>query len=377
MELMAMKLFSVRPQIHKFSDFSGFVAEFKVGKGDLVLTNEIIYENFMKSLNLESDFLFQERYGVGEPSNTMIDKIVKEITGKEYQRIIAVGGGTIIDICKILALKNTGSTLEMFERKCPIIKEKQLIIIPTTCGTGSEVTNLTIAEIVEKQTKLGLGVDVMYADQVVLIPELVKGLPYKFFVFSSVDALIHGVESFVAPKSNSYTELFGVRAIDLILNGYLKIVKDGANSRFDIIEDFLVASNYAGIAFGNTGVGAVHALSYPLGGNYHVPHGEANYQFLIEVFKTYQKLQPEGKIQKLTGILAKALQLEGCGDVFDQLEAILNKLLPKKRLRDYGMKAAEIETFADSVLEKQQRLLVNNYTPFTRETIISIYQKLY
>jgi 4-hydroxybutyrate dehydrogenase len=372
-----MKLFSVRPQIHRFSDFSGFAAEFKVGQGDLVLTNEIIYENFMKSLNLKSDFLFQERYGVGEPSNIMIDKIVKEIVGKDYQRIIAVGGGTIIDICKILALKNIGSTLEMFERKCPINKEKQLVIIPTTCGTGSEVTNLTIAEIVEKQTKLGLGVDEMYADQVVLIPELVKGLPYKFFVCSSVDALIHGVESFVAPKSNCYTERFGVQAINLILNGYLKIVTGGENSRFDIIEDFLVASNYAGIAFGNTGVGAVHALSYPLGGNYHVPHGEANYQFFIEVFKTYQRLKPEGKIQKLTAILAQALRLEEDGAVFDQLEAILNKLLPKKRLRDYGMKAAEIETFADSVLEKQQRLLVNNYAPFTRETIIGIYRKLY
>jgi 4-hydroxybutyrate dehydrogenase len=230
---------------------------------------------------------------------------------------------------------------------------------------------------VEKQTKLGLGVDEMYADQVVLIPELVKGLPYKFFVFSSIDALIHGFESFVAPKSNCYTELFGVRAINLILNGYLKMVRDGENSRFDIIEDFLVASNYAGIAFGNTGVGAVHALSYPLGGNYHVPHGEANYQFFVEVFETYQRLKPEGKIQKLTTILAQALQLEEDDAVFEQLEAILNKLLPKKRLRDYGMKATEIETFSVSVLEKQQRLLVNNYTPFTKETIMDIYRKLY
>lgn len=372
-----MRLLYVKPQIHKFDNFAEFAKEFNIGQGDLVFTHEFMYEPFMKNLKLESDFMFQERYGAGEPSNTMIDNIINDIGGKNYKRIIAVGGGTVIDIAKLFVLKGTNKTLDLFERKVPLIKCRELVIVPTTCGTGSEVTNLSIVEIKEKQTKLGLGVDEMYADHTVLIPELVKGLPYKFFVFSSVDALIHAVESFVSPKSNCYTELFSVSAIKMILGGYLKVVEKGESYRLEIIEDFLVASNYAGIAFGNTGVGAVHALSYPLGGNYHVPHGEANYQFFTEVFKTYLKLKPEGKIQRLNKILADALNAENNADLYENLEDVLNRMLPKKRLRDYGMKEEEIALFSDSVIEKQQRLLVNNYAPFSRDEIYKIYKNLY
>jgi len=372
-----MRLLYVKPQIHKFNKFDEFAKEFNVGKGDLVFTHEFIYEPYIKSLNIESDFLFQEKYGFGEPSNAMIDRIIEDMVDKEYKRIIAIGGGTVIDIAKLFVLKGKNKTLDLFERKVPIIKDKELIIIPTTCGTGSEVTNLSIVEIKEKQTKMGLGCDELYADHTVLIPELVKSLPYKFFVFSSVDALIHAVESFVSPKSNCYSELFSLNAINIILNGYMKIIENGEDYRLDIIEDFLVASNYAGVAFGNTGVGAVHALSYPLGGNYHVPHGEANYQFFTEVFKTYDRLKPQGKIGILNKTLKAVLNIKDSADIYGALEDVLNKMLSKKKLRDYGMREEEVGLFTDSVIEKQQRLLVNNYTPFTREDIQGIYKRLY
>jgi 4-hydroxybutyrate dehydrogenase len=305
-----MKLLSVRPQVYKFNIFADFAKEFSIGKGDLLLTNEFIYEPYMKGLNLDCDYVFQEKYGMGEPSDDMINQILKAMGDKEYKRIIAVGSGTVIDIAKILALKGIKTALDAFEKRVPLAKDKELVIVPTTCGTGSEVTNISIAEIKEKHTKMGLALDEMYADSAVLIPELLKSLPYKFFVYSSIDALIHAIESYVSPKSNCYTELYSVAAINMIIKGYQNIIEKGPESRFDIMEDFLIASNYAGIAFGNTGVGAVHALSYPLGGGYHVPHGEANYQFFTEVFKKYNSKNPSGKIQRINAVLAAALGVE-------------------------------------------------------------------
>lgn len=372
-----MKLISIKPQIFKFNEFKDFAEEFKIDEKDLIFTHQFIYEPFMKSLNLTSDFLFQEKYGMGEPSDEMINKIIQTIGKKQYKRIIAIGGGTIIDIAKLLVLKDAKYAIDIFEKRIPFIKERELVIVPTTCGTGSEVTNISIAEMKEKKTKMGLAVDEISADYAVLIPELVKSLPYKFFVCSSIDALIHAVESYVSPKSTCYTELFSLKAISMILNGYLKMIEKGQDYRFEIMEDFLVASNYAGIAFANTGVGAVHALSYPLGGNYHVPHGEANYQFFTEVFKTYNKLNPSGKIKELNKILSDILGTQNNSGVYDALEGVLNKLLSKKNLKEFGMKKEEIEVFTDSVIAMHQRLLVNNYVPLSREQMLNIYEKLF
>ncbi|WP_432405981.1 4-hydroxybutyrate dehydrogenase [Wukongibacter sp. M2B1] len=372
-----MKLFELKSQLYRFDNFKAFAEAFNIGKNDLILTHQFLYDPFMKDLKLDADVLIQEKYGTGEPSDEMINTIIADIYDKQYKRVFAIGGGTVIDIAKLLIFKDGKNTLDMFEKRIEFIKDKELIVVPTTCGTGSEVTNISIAEIKEKETKMGLAIDELYPDYAVLIPELVKGLPYKFFVCSSVDALIHAIESYVSPKSNCYTELYSIKAIEMILKGYLEIIEKGPEYRLEIIEDFVIASNYAGIAFGNTGVGAVHALSYPLGGKYHVPHGEANYQFLTEVFKAYNRLNPDGKIKEINAILAGILKLDERADVYEALEIILDKMLTKPTLKEYGMQEEEIEAFTDSVIEKQQRLLANNYVPLSREDILSIYRNLY
>jgi len=372
-----MKNFQLTPHIYSFENFKDFAEEFNLGEGDLVLTNEFIYEPFMKSLNLKADFIFQERYGVGEPSDEMINNIIEDMPNKNIKRIVAIGGGTIIDISKLLVFKGVKDVVNLFEKKEIFERDKELIIIPTTCGTGSEVTNISIAELKSKHTKMGLAIDDLLANYAVLIPELIKGLPFKFFVASSIDALIHAIESFVSPKSNPFTELFALKAIEIIIKDYKLIVEKGPEYRNELLMDFALASNYAGIAFGNTGVGAVHAMSYPLGGVYHVPHGEANYQMFTEVFKLYNTKNPNGKIKEVNGILSQALELTADQNVYVEIENLLNKLLVKKPLKDFGMREDEIELFTDSVIEKQQRLLVNNYVPFSREEMIQIYKNLY
>ena len=370
-----MKELSIKPEIFSFDTCKEFCAEYKIGEGDLIITNEYIFNPYFTDLDIKADVLYQEKYGAGEPSDEMAEAMYADMKG-DYKRIIAIGGGTIIDISKIFALKNVSPILDLYDRKAEIVKDKELVLVPTTCGTGSEVTNIAILELKSRHTKLGLAVDEMYADSAVLVPELLKGLPFKFFATSSIDALIHALESSLSPKATSYTEMFGYQAIEMILNGYKEIAANGQDARMPLLKDFLLASNYAGIAFGNAGCAAVHAMSYPLGGTYHVPHGEANYCLLIGVFKAYMEIDPSGKIKKLNKFIADIL---GCGEdvVYDELEKLLNQIIQCKPLHEYGVKEEELETFTGTVMEKQGRLMANNYVELSREKVYDIYKKLY
>ncbi|MBR1769636.1 MAG: 4-hydroxybutyrate dehydrogenase [Bacteroidales bacterium] len=376
-------MFTVKTTISTFKTFADFAKSFNLNENDLVITQTFIYEPFMKELNLPCTFIMQEKYGAGEPSDEMMNNILHDVKGKTFNRIIGIGGGTVIDISKVFVLKDVENVTDAFERKIPIVKEKELIIVPTTCGTGSEVTNISIAEIKSKHTKMGLADNAILADHAVLIPELLKGLPFKFYVYSSIDALIHASESFVSPKADRYTQLFSKEAIHMILDVYTKIIEKGEDYRFEAFEQMLVASNFAGIAFGNAGCGAVHALSYPLGGNYHVPHGEANYQFFTHIFKLYTQKNPDGMIKNLNKIYAKELGLdENLADsnpeaIYGKLAELLNNLIKVNRLSFYGMKEEDIALFTDNVLQTQQRLLNNNYVPLSKEEIFEIYKQLY
>ena len=117
-------------------------------------------------------------------------------------------------------------------------------------------------------------------------------------------------------------------------------------------------------------------LHYPLGGNYHVPHGEANYQFFTKVFKFYYKKKPFGNITEVNALLAHLLETD-TEHVYEELDYLLGKLLSKKPLHTYGMKPEEIDGFTDNVLQTQQRLLANNHVELTREEIKEIYSTLY
>jgi 4-hydroxybutyrate dehydrogenase len=376
-EEFKMQALRVVPKVFYFDTFKEFNDEFKVGKDDLVVTNEWLYTPYMKPLGIETNLIFQEKYGAGEPSDEMIDAIAQEMKKYDFKRIVAFGGGTIVDICKILALDVPEKSIDLFTGAVAPKKVKELVVVPTTCGTGSEVTNVTIAELKSLHTKKGLAVEQTYADYAVLVPETVKGLPYKFFVTSSVDALIHAIESYLSPKASPFTEMYSLHAIEMIMEGYKEIVAKGEEERFKYLKEFVLASNYAGIAFGNAGCAAVHALSYSIGGAFHVPHGEANYQFFTEVFKMYTRKNPDGKIKQATRIFADVLGVDPNGDVYGELEKFLNKLIVKKPLREYGMTEAQIDEFTKSTVANQQRLLANNYVFLTDEEIREIFANLY
>lgn len=370
-----MKEFMIKPMLYRYERAAEFAEEFQIGEGDLVISNEYIYNPYFGELHLNCDVLFQEKYGLGEPTDEMVEAIWKEIQ-KPYRRIIAIGGGTIIDISKLFALKTVSPILDLYEGKILPVKARELLLVPTTCGTGSEVTNISILALLSRGTKKGLAVDELYADAAVLVPELMNGLPFGVFAASSIDALIHAVESALSPKGNETTRMFSYRAIEMILTGYMEIVEKGAESRIALLDRFLLASNYAGIAFGNAGCAAVHALSYPLGAKYHVPHGEANYAVFLGVMKNYMEWKAEGEIAALNSFIAGIIGSD-TDKVYEKLEGLLNGMLPKKALHEYGMKEKEIEEFTESVIANQQRLLANNFVPFDRERILKVYRELY
>ncbi|MCC8014643.1 MAG: 4-hydroxybutyrate dehydrogenase [Eubacterium sp.] len=369
-----MKEFSVAPKIIMLDSCKEFIDEFKINEDDLVVTIEVTWNTYFKEVKAGT-VIFIENYGVGEPSDEMIEAVAADIK-KHYKRVIAIGGGTVIDCAKLFALKNLLPVSDLFDKKIPAEKDKELLLVPTTCGTGSEVTNISILEFKKRHTKFGLADKALFGDCAVIVPELLNKLPFKVFAASSIDALVHSVESFLSPKATEISKMFSVKAMTMILQGYKKIEAEGKESLRGLLPDFCLASTLAGIAFGNAGCAAVHAMSYPLGAEFHVPHGESNYAMFTGVFKKYMEIKPEGDIKELNKIIADILGCE-VTNVYDSLEALLNgSILKKKSLSEYGMTEKQIEEFTDSVIANQQRLLNNNYVFLDRNTLIKIYTEL-
>lgn len=363
--------FAVKPAITGVDTLSDFFKNWNVGKNDLIVTNEYVVSPHLGGKSLPCDAIYQEKYGSGEPSDEMTDAMLSDIKGKDYTRIIAIGGGTVIDISKLFVFGGGLSVEEIYDKGAQLERKRKLIIIPTTCGTGSEVTNISILELKKRNTKLGLAVPALFADEAVLIPSLLSTMPYQVFATSSIDALIHAVESYLSPKTNLFVRANGRMAIELILHGYQDLAASGQNKLPDDLTPFLYASTMAGIAFGNAGCAAVHALSYPVGAIYHIPHGQANYMMFGQVFAKYKELGAD--ISQLEEIICSILNC-GIKDTWDELFKLIDNILECPPLRKYGVDEAKCAEMAASVIVNQQRLLGNNPITLSQDDIFEIYK---
>ena len=364
--------FNIKPALSDAPNLPSFLEHRQIGRKDLIITNEYVLIPALGDRALPCDVLFQEKYGQGEPSDEMVDAMLAAVDGKDYERIIAIGGGTVIDIAKLFVFGGGLRCEEIFEKGAELPRRRQLIIIPTTCGTGSEVTGISIIGFAKKNTKLGLAVPALFADEAVLIGSMLRTLPYGVFATSSIDALIHATESFVSPKANAFTRTMSRGAIEMILHGYREIATSGHRSLPDNIHSFLEASTLAGIAFGNAGVASVHALAYPIGGIYHVPHGMANYMLFEAVFDTYR--QRGADMRSLERVLAASLDCMQ-DEVWSSLFALLAKVYDNQSLGSLGAGEAKCDEMALSVIENQQRLLVNNPVPLSQGELAAIYKR--
>lgn len=367
-----MKQLGLSSALHKFDSCREFAEAFHLNENDLIITCKYIFEPYFGEMKVPAQVIYQEEFGQGEPNDVMINSMIDAVKG-DYNRVIGIGGGTVLDISKLFALKNMTPLVDLFQGKIKSEKKCELVLIPTTCGTGSEVTNVAIVGFLSLDTKLRLATDEMYADSAVLIPQLLENLPRHFFATSSIDALIHAIESSLSPLATPYSQLFGHKAIEIIVSGYRRIEREGYQVLGGLLEDFMVASNYAGIAFGQAGCGAVHAMSYPLSGKYHVAHGEANYALLTSVLKKYAQKECSEKYDITMGVLGSALQ---CGkkEVAGALDALLSAVLEKKPMSAYGTTEDDVEAFADSVLKYQQVIMSHNPTELSKEDVMDIYR---
>lgn len=373
------------PTIYKMADFGQIAEEFKLNERDVVLTNEFIYRPFMESYGLPCQFVFQEKFGLLEPSEEMIEIMYDAIPYDSYDRVIAIGGGAIMDLCKLLGCKRPASVHEMYFKREPVIHEKEVIAVPTTCGTGSEVTNISVAIVKDEkdgvltggETKLGLVSDDIIPNKVVLVPKFLETLPYKPFITSAIDALIHAVESFLSPHRRTMTsEMYSITAINMLIEGLTDIAENGQNARLKHLDKFITASNMAGIAFLKAGCATVHGMSFPLGGTYHVPHGESNYALFGKILEIYDEVNPDGELKRLKAVIAENT---GCdvADGITKLNEILEKVYPLKPLREYGFKEEDIVNFADSVEANQQRLITNSYVEWSKELSMRVYRECF
>ena len=355
-----MHLFCVKPTIHRFSTLAEFLSSFSVGQGDLLLTEQVLFRQYLEGRPLTCSVVIKDQYGLGEPKEEVIDAILRDIACLSIRRIIAMGGGSVIDIAKILCVKDAYPCRRVIEMQIPMELDKELIVLPTTCGTGSEVTFGGIVTMKDTGLKTGVLAPELSASHAVLIPELLTTLPRWVMVHCSVDALGHSMESFVSPvRGNEFARAAGSRSIRLLMDGYLHL--------------FLTASCLAGIAVNNGGAGPVHALAYPIGELYKVSHGETIYQFLIAVFSYYEQTADGPLLEELRQLLTPVLQQAGLftGAVFANLGALLGTLC----LRDYGVRREDIHGFVDSIFQTKQRLLSASYVPFEPEAAAELYRQ--
>src|SRR5512144_92735 len=220
-----------------------------------------------------------------DPSIETINACAARVRKGRYDLIVAVGGGSPIDTAKCASVlaTNEGSAEDYLGidkvQKAGIPK----IVIPTTAGTGSEVTNVAVLSLKSAHTKKGIVTRYLFGDVAILDPELTLGLPPAITAATGMDALTHAIEAYVSRFAQPLTDHYALEAIRLIGRSLRTAVHNGAD--LAARERMLTGSMYAGLAFGSAATGMVHGLAMPLGGQFNVPHGIANAVLLPYVMR--------------------------------------------------------------------------------------------
>ncbi len=233
----------------------------------------------METKKLFSEIMIKD---TGEPTSEYINNFINRIN-KKYDVIVAIGGGSLIDFAKVIAVminnkdKETKQLYGISKRN----KAVDIIAVPTTAGTGTEVTGVSV--VIDSESKLKYGVlgDDIIPKYAILDPNLSLNLNARFTVSTGVDALTHALEAFCSRKANIMTDIYAAEAIRIIWNSLPKLkhnLKD-----VSLREEMLYASMLAGLSFGTAGTGAVHGFAHIIGGKYKISHGEANSIFLAPV----------------------------------------------------------------------------------------------
>lgn len=298
-----------------------------------------------------------------EPTVYQAEESIAQFRDIGADLVVGLGGGSVIDVAKLASVLDTDQyTIHDLVREPSLAsRTTRSIIIPTTAGTGAEATPNAIVTIPEESIKLGIVNPDLIADTVVLDAEMIKKLPRKIAASTGVDALCHAVECFTSKRASPLSDVYALEAFRLIEANIETACEEGLE---DMVAkaNMLLASFYAGVAIAAAGTTAVHALSYPLGGKYHIAHGIANAMLLMpvmrfnedvnqELFATmYDRIRPCGGMKTLKTKAAWML---------DRLESMVRNVGIDYRLADFGVKPVDLDALVDAGMSVT-RLLVNN-----------------
>ena len=313
-----------------------------------------------------------------DPSRATLMNAVEAGGAAGATGVVGFGGGSSLDVAKLAALLlGSGEDLDeawgVAQVKGPRLP---LALVPTTAGTGSEVTPVSIITVGDDE-KRGVSSSVILPDVAVLDAELTLGLPPAITAATGVDAMVHAIEAYTSRSANNnpLSKMLAKEALRLLGANIEMAVANGRNA--DARAAMLLGSMLAGQAFANSPVAAVHALAYPIGGTFHVPHGLSNALVLPHVLRfnapdaalLYAEIAPEAFPR-----LAKEQGAQACCAAFvEELAALSSRIGLQPRLRDVGIGKEYLEKMAADAM-KQQRLLVNNPRSVSEADALSIYQ---
>lgn len=310
-----------------------------------------------------------------EPTYTEAQRVVDQCNELNADFLVAVGGGSVIDATKLVSmlLHSDLTVKDLLDDPSRARKQVPLLVIPTTAGTGAEATPNAIVAVPEKELKVGIVNSEMVADYVLLDSRTTKNLPRSIAASTGVDALCHAVECYTSNKANPISDCFAIRALEMIMKNIIPACDD--KEALEAKEQMLIASFFAGIAIAASGTTAVHALSYPLGGKYHIAHGVANAMLLTPVMRfnepviapkladAYDRCYADGK-----GLT----EAEKADRFITKMEEIVRHLDIPTDLTKFGVPREDLESLVESGMDVK-RLLNNNMREVTADDARAIY----
>lgn len=311
-----------------------------------------------------------------EPDYLQVESLLGQVEARGTDLIVALGGGSVMDAAKLVSvlLGAEYSIRDLLKDPSQACKKVPTVMIPTTCGTGSEATCNAIVLVPEDGVKVGIVNNAMIPDYVILDADMIRLLPPRIVASTGLDALCHAIECYTGLKANPLSNLYALEAMRLIFPSIERAVKEP--EAMDAKENMLLAAFYGGVAITSSGTTAVHALSYPLGGRHHIAHGVSNAMLLAPVMRFNLSACTDRLAQIYDAVFSNGSALpshEKAEAVVSRLEEIVRALdIPS--LSSFGISADELASLAQAGLDVR-RLMVNNPRPMTLDEAIAIYKE--
>ena len=311
-----------------------------------------------------------------DPPDHVVLSAVDFAKRSQVDGIIGLGGGSAMDVAKLIAVlahpNQTQSLQAMYGVDQVQPPRLPLIQIPTTAGTGSEVTPIAIVTTGET-TKSGVVSPILYADTAILDAKLTVNLPTHITAATGIDAMVHAIEAYTSKhKKNSYSDLLAIQALKLLDQSLPIALKSPQN--LVARQDMLFGAMLAGLAFANAPVAAVHALAYPLGGHCHLSHGHSNALVLCEILKFNAPVAETlyAELMQAINPNAKGSTSELCQQFINHMQNICEQSGLKLKLSELDITEDLLDTLAhDAIL--QTRLLQNNPRELSEADALAIY----